>query len=399
MKMVIRVIVADDSSYQRTMISKMISEHEKIEVIDTARNGEEAVEKVLKFQPDVLLLDLIMPKLGGLEALKRIRLKYPVPTIVFSVLDPKTLDSSVKALLLGAFDYIIKPGGIWKVELPKFKKQLISKIILAYKSKKIKQFNKKSEKKIIPDIKTQKRINTFKSEKIKYEIKENFPKPTFKNNKGLNLDIIVIGTSVGGPKTLRSILKKIPKKFTCPILIVQHLNSNFMEMFANNLNEICKLNVKVAENDEIIHSGNIYLAPGGKHMEIIRRNNKPLIRVFTGDPINFCKPSVDPLFISAARIFKNQVLGIILTGIGFDGTEGLKAIRLAGGITIAESQETCVVFGMPKVAIEKGAAEIIVPNYQIIDYMVKFSNRFKYRISDRSYLGEGDINERGNETN
>jgi two-component system chemotaxis response regulator CheB len=148
-----------------------------------------------------------------------------------------------------------------------------------------------------------------------------------------------------------------------------------MNQFASSLNQIGNIKVKIAENSELIRSGIAYLAPGDNHMEIILKNNKPFIRIFDAEKINFCKPSIDPLFFSAAHIFKNHVMGIILTGLGYDGVAGLEAIRSEGGETIAEARETSIVYGMPRVAAESGAARYIIPNYQIKDKMIAFAKK------------------------
>jgi two-component system chemotaxis response regulator CheB len=375
--MTVKVLIADDSSFQRKIISEMLSEHEKIKVIYLARDGVEAVEKVKELNPDVVLLDILMPRMDGLAAFKQIMREHPTPTIIFSVLDPNTLDASIQALLLGAFDYIIKPGGIWKVELPKFKKQLILKVLLASKSENL------DDLKVITDYPDDSLKNQQKSEKLKYFDQK--PKVSLSNKlekvKKVNINkfrfnVIVIATSVGGPKTLRLILSKIPKGINSPILIVQHLNEQFMGQFAESLNTFTDLDVKLGKNGEKIDPGVVYLSPGGKHMEIVLRNDEPHIRTFDDQPINYCKPSADPLFFSAARIFKKRALGIILTGLGNDGVAGLKAIKSEGGLTIAESKETSIVYGMPKVAAESDAAQIITPNYMIKNYILKFDKKF-----------------------
>jgi two-component system chemotaxis response regulator CheB len=374
--MTINVLIAEDSSFQRKLISDMISSHQDIEVIAIARDGREAIEMVEQYDPDVMLLDLLMPKMDGMTAFKHIMEDHPIPTIIFSVLDPRTMDASIKALILGAFDYVIKPGGVWKDELPKFKDELISKVCLAYKSKKRKKYktpkltvstaNKVRARKTEP----RKNIRTKRLQGIDL-------KTTPINLKRIDFNIIGMGASVGGPKTLKAILKGIPKDFPSPILIVQHLNAYFMNQFAKTLNDLCKIDVKVGENDERVRPGVVYFSPGDKHMEIVVKNNKTYIRTFEGPPVNFCIPSVDVLFYSLARIYKDHAMGIILTGLGNDGAAGLGLIRDMRGRTIAESQETSIVYGMPKVAAQRGAAQIIVPNYQVEGHMIKFAKHFK----------------------
>ncbi len=374
----INVLIAEDSAYQRKVISEMLSEHESIHVIDVAKNGEEAIELVKKHQPDVLLLDLLMPRMDGLTAFKHIIENHPLPTIIFSVLDPNKLDNSIQALLLGAFDYIIKPGGLWKVELPKFKDQLINKVLLAYESK-ISSLNSKLKFKVERAILEYDKVKGLAIERAlaegtPSESQEIVEKTPLYSDVEISSKIIVIGTSVGGPKTLRSILRKVPRDFPVPILIVQHLDSFFMQQLAQSLDDLCEIKVKIAVNEELIQARTIYLSPGSHHMEVVKKGNRPYIRIFKGEAVNYCIPSVDVLFFSTAQIYGSNAMGIILTGLGEDGVAGLAAIKLAGGRTIAESQETSVVYGMPKVAAENGAANIIVPNYEVINYIMSFSN-------------------------
>jgi len=371
----IKVLIADDSSFQRRIIKTLLDSHEDIEVIAIARNGREAIQKIGKHNPDVLILDLVMPEMDGFEAFEFLSEHYPIPTIIFSALDPRNLDYAVQALLLGAVDYIQKPEGDWKTELPKVKDQLIEKIILASN---INKSYKMRHETFLDALVEHKNImgKIIKVEPSKIEAptvkpKEDKEYPLIKPKSNL----IVMGASVGGPRTLKSILSTIPGDFSTPILIVQHMNDHFMKQFCSSLNTFCKIKVKIPKNGEIIKSNTIYLAPGGKHMEIIIKNNNPCIKTFKGEPVNFCIPSVDILFFSAAKIYGKKVMGILLTGMGRDGVDGLRAIKDKGGRSITESKETCILYGMPKIAAETGAAELIIPNYKVKECMVKFSSR------------------------
>jgi two-component system chemotaxis response regulator CheB len=373
--MSIKVLIADDSSFQRKLIKNMIDTHEDIEVIAIARNGRDAIEKIGKHNPDVLVLDLVMPEMDGFEAFEFLSEHYPIPTIIFSALDPRNLDYAVQALLLGAVDYIQKPEGDWKTELPKVKDQLINKIQIAsninqsYKMRHETFLDALIEKKNIMGKVI--KIETSETEESAAIKKEEEKRPLIKPKSNL----VVIGASVGGPRTLKAILSTIPKDFQPPILIVQHMNDHFMKQFCNSLNSFCKIDVKIPKNGEIIKSNTIYLAPGGKHMEIIMKGNKTCIKTFKGDPVNFCMPSVDVLFFSAAKIYGKNAMGILLTGMGRDGVDGLRAIKDKGGRAITESKETCILYGMPKIAAETGAAQLIIPNYKVKECMVKFSRR------------------------
>ncbi len=371
--MPIRVLVAEDSAFQRKLIKDMLLTHEEITKVDIARNGREAIEKIEFLNPDVLILDLVMPEVDGLTVFKFLSEHYPIPTIIFSAKNPATLDDSVQALLLGAFDFIIKPKGVWKEEFLKYKEKLISSVVYAAGIKKTYEKRTKLIKKSIDKSAFQKIKSKSEVWDKPEEVSVKLPKislPTFESN------IIVIGTSTGGPRTLKSLLKEIPEDFQSPILIVQHMDAYFMKQFAQSLDHLCKLPVKIADNGEKIQPGMIYLSPGGKHMKIDVINHKSYIKTFEGKPVNFCMPSVDVLFFSAAETYKNHTLGIILTGLGEDGAAGLEAIKTQGGKTIAESEETCVLYGMPKAAAKRGAASLILPNYKIHGYMIKYAIKF-----------------------
>ncbi len=463
--MSIDVLIADDSAYLRKNIADILKKHELIKIVGFAKDGEEAVKFVKKFNPDVLVLDLLMPKMNGLDAFKLIMEVHPTPTVILSAISPKNLDSSIQALLMGAFDYIIKPGGIGAKDLPRFREELLAKVLLASQSQIKKIFQKEEDplskrktfrqeiidnifvfgqyiNKLAPVEEIEVNFNrtfadkeeikeTLKKEvekgiaekiPVKEELKpikqkdnirfKKSPKATISSKSSLGKEskvssgsimpkkrhykymkgeepvyspdltpvtgiflpskIIVIGASVGGPRTISSILKEIPKHTRAPILVVQHLAAHFTEAFAENLNLECDLDIKIAINGGFLQTGKVYVAPGGKHMEIVEKKGKPCIKIYKGTPVNFCMPSIDVLFFSAAKIYRNQTLGIILTGMGADGVNGLAAIQKVGGKTIAESEETCILFAMPKFAAEKGFADFILPNYKIPEFILKF---------------------------
>lgn len=209
---------------------------------------------------------------------------------------------------------------------------------------------------------------------IKKEIKY-IPNLTPVRGVVLESNIVVIGASVGGPRTITTILRELPRNLKAPILIVQHLTSHFTEAFVDNLDKECSLKVKIAKNGQTLQPGVCYIAPGEKHMEIGIENKRPFIKIYKSTPVNFCMPSIDVLFFSAARVYRERVKGIILTGMGSDGVEGLGAIKASGGNTIAESEETCILYAMPKFAAEKGFAVSILPNYDIRQEIIKFSKK------------------------
>ncbi|MFX0024034.1 MAG: chemotaxis-specific protein-glutamate methyltransferase CheB [Candidatus Hermodarchaeota archaeon] len=379
----IKVLVAEDSAFQRKLITEMLISNEEIDVVDVARNGREAIEKIGNLNPDVLILDLGMPDIDGITVFKFLSEHYPVPTIIFSAKNPETLEPSVQTLLMGAFDFITKPLGLWEDEFPKYKEKLVSSTIYAGKIKKTYEKRNLLIKKSVSALPP---LESYSGQyqlsvKSKSQIVEIPKKAEIKRTSKI-FNAIVIGTSTGGPRTLKSILKEIPENFDSPILIVQHLDPYFMKELSKSLNQVCKIEIKIPENGEEIQPGIAYLSPGGKHMKVVRKNNIPFIKIFKGEPVNFCIPSVDVLFFSAAKVYKNQILGILLTGLGDDGAAGLEAIKKEGGKTIAESEQTCVVYGMPKAAVKRGAANLIVPNYEIKDHMMNFAKKMKNNIPD-----------------
>lgn len=449
--MTIDIIIADDSQYLRKSIADILKEHDLINIVDFAKDGKEAIHLVKKHSPDVLVLDLVMPKMNGLDAFKIIMEEHPTPTVILSAISPKNLDSSIQALLMGAFDYIIKPGGIGAKDLPRFREEVLAKVLLASQSQ-IKRIFRKEEDLLkkgrslrqemvnrifdfgqylnrltpIQEIEEEQEYDTFEIMKIeallKEEIKpevvegsssEEVTKPTISTSETLKKkkeiasskpilrratpaaqpkkikpvqvpdltpirgatitsNIIVMGASVGGPRTVTTILKEIPRRFNAPILIVQHLSSHFTDAFADNLDLECDLKIKVAKNGEYLQTGQVYIAPGDRHMEITVENKKPSIKIYKGTPVNFCMPSIDVLFFSAAKVYRNRAMGIILTGMGSDGVQGLGAIKRVGGKTIAEAEETAILYAMPKFAKEKGFADKILSNFDIKDEIIKF---------------------------
>ncbi|MCK4480257.1 MAG: hypothetical protein KAV01_07000 [Candidatus Lokiarchaeota archaeon] len=375
-----KVLIASESAYRRSFLAEMLSSHSEIILAVTARNGQETVNIIKTKDPDVLILDIEYENREWLAPFNLIIKQLNIPTIVLTDINPKNVDSHEIPFVLQSNDYVVKPMGVWKDVLPTIRDILISKVILAHipdRSKvnsKVELLNKdifihQSQKlRIKPEV----QLNETKESSIAHTSEDYFLDLTPISITRLPTKIVVIGASVGGPRTLRTILSDIPQDFPAPILVVQHLNHLFMRQFVMSLKDICKVNVKIGMNYEEINPGIIYLSPGDKHMQVTVKNNKPCIRTFEGEPVNFCRPSVDVLFYSTARVYKYKTLGILLTGMGSDGASGLMAIRQEGGKTIAESEETSILYGMPKVAAETGAANLIIPNYKIVDEMIRF---------------------------
>lgn len=389
--MIIKVLICADSIFKRSEISKLISENHFMVIVNISRNGIDAVKMAEKYEPDVLIIDLKEENFKYLRDFKIIQSENSIPTVflISPDKDRKALYSEVKSYGFTDFTSIIKPKFFTRDMYENLKQKLIANIIKSFKTK----INNIEKRKIklreeIAQIQNKQLIETENIQYIEH-IKPNHLIELNKKLKTNDLDIkispiqidkletniIVMGASVGGPKTLPSILKEIPANFPSPILVVQHLNHFFMRQFAVSLRGACQLPVKIPSNGEEIMPGKIYLSPGDHHMEIVAINNKPSIRTFEGERVNFCRPSVDVLFLSAARVYKNNTMGILLTGMGKDGVKGLLAIKKMGGRTIAESEETSILYGMPRMAAENDAANLILPNYKIKDMMIQFARQ------------------------
>lgn len=373
-----KVLIASESAFRRTLLSEMLGSHKNIRIVGLARNAKEAIEIVGNESQDALVLDIEFENEDWFSQFNQMMKIFPIKTIVLIDKNPNTLDSSKIPIIIKSYDYIVKPDGIWKDELPKIREEIISKVLMVEIPKidkldsRTRQFNKNLFIKQSQKLEETKIQSSGK--KIDSRSEEYFLELLPVSIKKLETKIVVIGASVGGPRTLRTIFSELPKGFPSPILVVQHLNHLFMRLFVTSVRNICKLEVKIGLNYEEIHPGIIYFSPGDKHMQVTVKNYKPCIRTFEGEPVNFCRPSVDVLFYSTARVYKEKTLGILLTGMGRDGVNGLQAIKSEGGKTIAESEETSVLYGMPKVAAETGAADKIMPNYNIVKEMIKFVN-------------------------
>lgn len=354
----INVLVVDDSAFMRKMISNILTSDEEINVISTAKNGKEAIEKIIQLKPDVVTLDIEMPLLNGLEALKVIMKDCPVPIIMLSSLTSEGASSTITALEYGAVDFIPKPSGSISLDIDTISEQLIKKVKIAVTV---------NLKKVNPPLKTR-HFSISKEEDLPIKKEINTMANHFKK-------IVCIGTSTGGPRALQEVLTNFPEDFMPPIFIVQHMPAGFTNSLAVRLNKLSKIHVKEAENGEYVANSTAYIAPGGYHMKVIANLNHNLIIELTEEPAqNGHRPSVDVLFESISKLVNYEVTSAILTGMGSDGAKGMKLIKQhCKGTTIAESEETSVVFGMPKAAVLINTVDEIVPIGQVADTIIKHS--------------------------
>ncbi|MFS0865086.1 protein-glutamate methylesterase/protein-glutamine glutaminase [Fredinandcohnia sp. 179-A 10B2 NHS] len=339
----INVLVVDDSAFMRKLISEFLNADHQINVVGTARDGLDAITKIEKLHPDVVTLDVEMPGMNGIDVLKKVMKENPLPVVMLSSTTKDGADNTLAAIQFGAVDFIQKPSGSISIDLHIIKQEIVTKVINASKA------NIKSlQNPITPGI-------TSTNKSIGKHNQGSIARNTVKK-------LLCIGTSTGGPRALQQVLTKFPKDYEAPILIVQHMPPGFTKSLANRLNSICEINVKEAENGEIVKAGTAYIAPGGYHLKVKKMGTSLAVHIENSEPRNGHRPSVDILFESISEIENVRKIAVIMTGMGADGAVGLKRMKETGQvISIAESQETSVVFGMPKAAIETNLVDRVVP--------------------------------------
>ncbi|NKQ38487.1 MAG: chemotaxis response regulator protein-glutamate methylesterase [Methanosarcinales archaeon] len=358
----IKVLVVDDSAFMRVLISDMISEDDGIEVIGIARNGKEGVLKANSLMPDVITMDVEMPKMNGIEALRLILSERKVPIIMLSALTKKGADTTLEALNIGAFDFITKPSGTISLDIESVKSILISKIKDAYANRKnIALFSNKQSSSIKNlTVKSNNHLDFTYGDKKVHRIRT----PT---ESKLSKKVVIIGASTGGPKALHEIFSELPQDLDACVLAVQHMPPFFTQSLSERLDKASQLIVKEGSNQEQIVNGSAFVAPGDFHMII--RYKKLLLN--KGPHLHAIRPAIDITMESVALNYGSSVIGVILTGMGKDGAMGISAIKKAGGTTIACDEQTSVIFGMPKEAINTGYVDYVLPLHRIARKIIK----------------------------
>lgn len=320
----------------RKIISDLFSAEQDFTVIDTARDGRDGVDKVKRLKPDVVTLDVEMPIMDGLQALEIIMRDHPTPVVMVSSLTREGADATLKALEKGAVDFVAKTAGPIS-SIDSIRTDILAKCRAAAKVN-VKQLTRPRPPSLpVPEYQP--------------------PKFTALTNEL----IVAIGTSTGGPRALQEILTRLPGNLPCGVVIVQHMPPGFTKSLSDRLNSLCALTVKEAENNDLITPGTVLIAPGNYHLTLDRQGGKTFVKLNQEPPIGGHRPSVDPMMESVASIYGSRATGVILTGMGHDGSKGMKAIKTNQGYTIAEDQSTTVVYGMPKSAIELGVIDKVVP--------------------------------------
>lgn len=340
----IKVLVVDDSAVVRQAVTQAVARDPSIEVVATAQDPLFALEKMKNVWPDVIILDIEMPRMDGLTFLKKIMTERPTPVIICSSLAEKGAQVTLEALAAGAFTIITKP----KIGVRDFLQDSANDIIMAIKA--AAHANLGALRHVASSLPT---VSKLGADVIP-------PLRSGANMYGTTERIVAIGTSTGGTQALESVLTRLPS--ICPgIVIVQHMPEKFTALFAERLDSLCQLEVREARHGDRVFPGRALIAPGGRHMRVKRSGAQYYVEIIDGPLVNRHKPSVDVLFRSVAQAAGKNALGIIMTGMGDDGARGLKEMHDAGALTLAEDESTCVVFGMPKVAIELGGVDKTVP--------------------------------------
>ena len=350
--MTIRILVVDDSPFMRKSLQKMLEEAPDLRVVATARDGQDALEKIQEFKPDIVTLDIEMPRMDGLTCLKRIMAEFPRPVLMVSSLTQEGAQATLDALSFGALDFIPKENSFASLSILQIQHDLQEKVRRLAASP---RFRRPPSAPTAPAT-----LATLAT-----PTPHPAPRPAAPLGAGLpaspQADLLLLGSSTGGPKALQDILPLLPASLPVPCLIVQHMPSTFTKPFADRLDGLCKVHVKEAEQGEPLKAGTVYIAPGGIHLTWANRGPLGCIELGPEPVSSLHRPSVDVLFLSVAERFRGQVLAGILTGMGSDGAKGMEQLKFRGAHTLAEAEETCVVYGMPRAAAERKCVDLVAP--------------------------------------
>lgn len=331
----IKIVIADDSALLRKALTDVLERSGKVKVVAAAKNGQEAIDLVKTHKPDILILDCEMPVMNGLEALRRVMIENPLPVFMFSSLTREGAAVTIRALEYGAVDFLLKPtGGIGALEA--VGNELVRKLsAMAMRS-------------------------LFAKAKVAAKPKTGLKPAGEAGFRQRQIDLIALGASTGGVNAICQVITKLPVT-SKPIVIVQHMPPKFTKSFAERLDSLSNVAVKEAEDNDTIENGKCYIAPGGIHTRVVKVGGALKLRVQGEDKVSGHCPSCDVLFDSVSQIFGSNVLGVILTGMGEDGTEGLVKMHKKGAYVIGQDEDSCVVYGMPKAAVGAGAVDIELP--------------------------------------
>jgi two-component system chemotaxis response regulator CheB len=348
----IRVLIVDDSPFMRKALERMLLAAEDIQVVGSARDGLDALEKIPQLKPDIVTLDVEMPRMDGLACLKKIMADHPMPVLMVSSLTQEGAQATLEALAAGALDFIPKESSLASGSILQIQQDLQEKVRKLARSPRF----RKPAAKVAP------------APSVPPPAPSRLGAPPVSRPPATGIlaanpvaELLAIGCSTGGPKALQDLLPGIPKGLPVPCLIVQHMPASFTKPFAERLNSICQVEVKEAEHGETAKAGIVYIAPGGIHLNYRSRGSQGILELNPEPASSLHRPSVDVMFQSIAEDYPKQVLAMILTGMGSDGAKGMQQLKAKGAHTLAEAEESCVVYGMPKAAFERGCVDQVAP--------------------------------------
>ncbi len=359
----IKVLIVDDSILVRKLMQRILEKDGDLEVVGTAEDAFVALEMINRLKPDVLTLDVEMPGMNGITFLSRLMQSNPLPVVMVSSLTEKNADITLQALELGAVEFVTKPRVDVAATLDGYSSELIRKIKIASKANIVARHTRARQAPANARIKTTSFRRSLTSQDRLDEA--DYPAP---------YELIAIGASTGGTEAIREILHVMPR--TAPaIVITQHIPEGFSGVFARRLDSITEMNVCQVEGEEQICEGNVYIAPGNRHLSIVKQGNRLSCKLTAGKPVNYHIPSVEVLFRSVARYVGKNAIGVMLTGMGSDGADALREMRQTGALTIAQDEQSSVVWGMPGEAVSRGAVDIVLPLNEISTKLLRASRR------------------------
>ena len=353
---IIRIIVVDDSAFMRKALTMMLESDPQIKVIATARDGEEGIEKVKKLKPDLVTMDIEMPRMDGLTALRQIMLENPTPVMMISSLTTDGATATLDALEMGAVDFIPKQLSYVSLDIIKIQDELLEKIKNIARRKKILMSRYKTSA-------------AFKAAKGKTPLSSQRPSvidlssstPSIVKRRSHLVSIIAIGSSTGGPPALQDVITRLPRNLPVGIVIAQHMPASFTKSLAERLDSLSQVTVREATDGETVEPGLVLISPGGQHLSLKKYGGRTKVVISTHPSTSLYKPSVDILMHSASENYGKTAMGVILTGMGHDGVDGMKQLKSKGGVVIAQDEATCVVYGMPRAVVEAKIADHISP--------------------------------------
>ncbi|EGQ7938391.1 chemotaxis response regulator protein-glutamate methylesterase [Vibrio vulnificus] len=370
--MAIKVLVVDDSSFFRRRVSEIINAESRLEVIDVAVNGKEAVEKAKRLKPDVITMDIEMPVMDGISAVREIMASVPTPILMFSSLTHDGAKATLDALDAGALDFLPKKFE----DIARNRDEAVSLLqqrVIQIASKRAfirRPVASSASVQERPQSTLNRPTTGLRREAPAQAPVSRAPVAAKFRASGKKYQLTAIGTSTGGPVALQKILTKLPANYPHPIVLIQHMPATFTAAFASRLNSLCKIQVKEAEDGDVLQAGVAYLAPGGKQMMIDGRPGAARLRIIDGGERMNYKPCVDVTFGSAAKIYADKVLSMVLTGMGADGREGARMLKSAGATIWAQDEDSCVVYGMPQAVAKAGLSTEDLPLERIAERML-----------------------------